>query len=97
LEGDGAQTPINADAATPPSIQSTWFIALVVAFIRKVSISTREPSGTTHTEGSEDGEIATGTDSDLPDLDQEQNGNSGKIGPVAVKTGGRRRKAARKR
>jgi len=99
LEGDGAQTPINADAATPPSLQSTWFIALVVAFIRKVSISKREaePSGTAHTEGSEDGEMATGTDSDLPDLDQEQNGNSGKIGPVAVKTGGRRRKAARKR
>jgi hypothetical protein len=104
LEGDGVQTPINADAANPPSLQSTWFITLVVALIRKLFERGTQASETTQAGESEDGEIATGTDSDKPELeypDQEPNSsdgvNSGKIGLVAVKSGGRRRKAARKR
>jgi hypothetical protein len=102
LEGDGEQTPINADAATPPSLQSTWFIALVVALVHKISGREAQTSGASEAGGGEDGEMAT--DSDVPELeypDQEPNSSgdikSGKIGPTAVKAGGRRRKAARKR
>lgn len=104
MEGNGEQTPINADAATPPSIQSTWLAALVVALIHKISRQEAQTIGASEAAGGEDGEMATGTDSDVPELeypDQEPNGSgdvkSGKIGLVAAKAGGRRRKAARKR
>ena len=104
MEGDGVQTPINADAATPPSLQSTWLIALALALIRKTFGRGGQSVETAQAQDNETGETAIGTVSDLPDLeypDQEPNGsgdnNSGKIGLAAVKMGGRRRKAARKR
>jgi len=101
LEGDGEQTPINANAATPPSLQSTWFVVLVVTLIHKISGRGAQTSEASEAGRGEDGETGTGTDSDVPELeyrDQEPNDiKSGKVGLVAVKAGGRRRKAARKR
>ncbi|KAI0307154.1 DnaJ-domain-containing protein [Multifurca ochricompacta] len=106
LEGDGEQTHINANTATPPSLRRTWFIGLVHTLVCKVFREEAQGNGVTLVEGSEDGETATGTDSDLPELehhlDQEQNGGdmksgNGKAAPAAMKAGGRRRKAVRKR
>ena len=103
MEGDGVQTPINADAATPPALQSTWLIAIAIALIRR-TFGRAQRDETAQAQDNENGETAIGTDSDFPELeypDQEPNGsgenNSGKAGQAAVKMGGRRRKAARKR
>jgi len=96
LEAGGEQTAINAGAATPPSLHSTWFIALVAALVDK--ILGRETQSKVAIEAGDSDDEGT----DLPELeypDQERNRNdikSAKIGPAAVKAGGRRRKAPRK-
>jgi len=101
LEADGEQTPINASAANPPSLRSTWFIALVATLVVKILRRETQANGVTQAKDSDDGE-GTGTGSDIPELeypDQERNrsdNRSGKVGSAAVKAGGRRRKAVRK-
>jgi len=96
LEADGEQTPINAGAATPPSLRSTWFIALVAALVDKILGRETQPIVEIQAGGSDD----EGTDTpELEYPDQERNRNdikSTKIGPAALKAGGRRRKASRK-
>jgi len=93
LEADGEQTPINASAATPPSLRSTWFIALVAALVdQMLGRETQLDAATLAEAGDSD-------DTELETPDQERNRNdikSAKIGPAAQKAGGRRRKATRK-
>jgi hypothetical protein len=105
LEADGEQTPINASAATPPSLQNTWFIALIATLFGKIFGRETQPSKTIQAENSDDdgdGETGTGTGSDMPEFeypDQERdpkNLKPGKIAPATLKGGARRRKAARK-
>ncbi|KAI0268247.1 DnaJ-domain-containing protein [Gloeopeniophorella convolvens] len=103
VEEDGEQTPINADAATPPSLRGTWFVALVEALIGKFIKRKAQSSEGTDADDTEDGETATGTESEVPELEypnEKQNGAEvkyGKAGSAAVKAGGRRRKAVKKR
>ncbi|KAI9467024.1 DnaJ-domain-containing protein [Lactarius psammicola] len=105
LESDGEQTPINATAATAPSLRSTWFLALVTVLISRVLRWRTQPGHTTPVEASEDGETetGTGTESDLPEVEyhvqerKDDDVKSGKVGPVSLKAGGRRRKVMRKR
>ncbi|KAH9006809.1 DnaJ-domain-containing protein [Lactarius hatsudake] len=105
LESDGEQTPINATAAVVPSLQSTWFLTLVTVLISRLLRWRTQPGDTTPVEASEDGETetGTGTESDLPEARyhvQEQKDDDvkpGKVGPVSLKAGGRRRKVVRKR
>ncbi|KAI9448023.1 DnaJ-domain-containing protein [Lactarius indigo] len=105
LESDGGQTPINATAATAPSLQSTWFLSLVTVLISRLLRWRTQPGDTTPAEASEDGETetGTGTESDLPEAEyhvqEQKDGNvkAGKVGPVSLKAGGRRRKVVRKR
>jgi hypothetical protein len=101
LEADGEQTPINASAATSPSLKRTWFIASAVALFGKI-FSRESPSVAIQAGDSTDGETGTGTGSDAPELeclDQERDRKdikSGKIGPATLKGGTRRRKVVRK-
>jgi hypothetical protein len=93
LEADGEQTPIDASAATRPSLRSTWSIALVAALVDKVL--GRE----TQADAAIQAEAGDSDDAELENQDQERNRNdikSAKIGPGAQKAGGRRRKATRK-
>jgi DnaJ homolog subfamily C member 1 len=95
LEADGEQTPINASAATPPSLRSTWFIALVAALVDQMLGRETQPDATTQAEA----EAGDSDDAELETPDQERNRNdikSAKIGPTVQKAGGRRRKATRK-
>ncbi|KAI0005026.1 DnaJ-domain-containing protein [Russula compacta] len=102
LESDGEQTLINASAATSPSLRSTWFIALVAALVGKMVRRGTQPGAVIQGGDSREREaVADAGSSDLPELeypDQEQNSDikSGKIGPAALKAGGRRRKPVRK-
>lgn len=92
MEADGEQTPINASAATPPSLRSTWSIALVAALLDKMLGRETQPNAAIQTEADSD-------DAELENPDQERNRNDikpVKIGPVAQKAGGRRRKATKK-
>lgn len=105
MESDGEQTPINATAATAPSLRSTWFLSLVTVLISKILRWKTQPGDTTPVEASEDGgtETGTGTESDLPEVEysvQEGKGDDvkpGKVAPVSLRAGGRRRKVVRKR
>jgi DnaJ family protein C protein 1 len=92
LEADGEQTPINATAATPPSLRSTWFIALLAALLDKMLGRETQPNvGIPADADSDDAEIET------PDQERNHNIKSVKIGAApAQKAGGRRRKATRK-
>lgn len=93
MEADGEQTPINASAATRPSLRSTWFIVLVAALVNKTLGRETQSNGAIEAEG------GNGDDAELEYPDQERNRNdikSVKIGPAAQKAGGRRRKATRK-
>jgi len=96
LEADGEQTPINASAATRPSLRNTWSITLVAALLDKMLGRETQPNTAIQAEvgDSDDAEL------EKPDKpDQERNRNdikSVKIGPAAQKAGGRRRKATRK-
>jgi DnaJ homolog subfamily C member 1 len=100
LEADGEQTPIDASAATPPSLRNTWFIALFGKIFRREA----QPGVAIQAGDSDDEtETGSGTGSDMPELehpDQERdakNIKSGKTAPVSLKGGARRRrKAARK-
>jgi len=102
LEADGEQTPINSSAASPPSLRGTWFISRVTTLFGKILDRETRPSAAIQGGDSDDSESGTGTGSELPEpgnADQERNRSdfkSGKIGPAALKAGGRRRKAARK-
>jgi len=105
LEADGEQTPINASAATPPSLQNTWFIALVATLFGKIFGRETQPSKAIRAEDSDDdgsGKTGTGSGSDMPEFEypgQERdpkNVKSGKVAPATLKGGARRRKAARK-
>ena len=96
MEADGEQTPINASAATPPSLRSTWFIALVAALVDKMLGRETQPNAAIEAEVSPAGES---DEAELENPDQERNRNDiklVKIGPAAQKAGGRRRKATRK-
>jgi len=105
LDSEGEQTPINATAATAPSLRSTWFLALVIVLARKILKSRTHPGDATPVEASEDGETetGTGTESDAPEVEhrvQEQKDDdvkSGRVAPVSLRAGGRRRKVVRKR
>lgn len=93
MEADGEQTPINASAATPPSLRRTWFIALVADLVNKIVGRETQPS--------EAGSDSDDGGADIPELEPDQARNrsdikSTKIGPAALKAGGRRRKASRK-
>ena len=93
MEADGEQTAINACAATPPSLRRTWFIALVAALVDKIVGRETQPN--------EAGSESDDGGSDIPELEPDQARNrsdikSAKIGPAALKAGGRRRKASRK-
>ena len=93
MEVGGEQTPINASAATPPSLRSTWSIALVAALLDKMLGRETQPDAAIQTEAGDS------DDAELEKPDQERNRNdikSVKIGPAAQKAGGRRRKATRK-
>lgn len=93
MEAGGEQTPINASAATPPSLRSTWSIALVAALLDKMLGRETQPDAAIQTEAGDS------DDAELEKPDQERNRNdikSVKIGPAAQKAGGRRRKATRK-
>jgi curved DNA-binding protein CbpA len=95
LEADGEQTPVNASAATPPSLRRTWFIALVASLVDKILGRETQAGVVIQAGDSDDG----GTEPELEHPVQERNRNdikSAKIGPAALKAGGRRRKASRK-
>lgn len=100
LEADGEQTPIDAGAATRPSLRRTWFITLVAALACKILPRKPQPSAATQTGESDDGESGISTDGpELETPDQERDRKdikSGKIGPATMKGGTRRRKAGRK-
>ena len=92
MEADGEQTPINASAATPASLRSTWSIALLAALLDKMLGRETQPIAAIQ-------EVGDSDDAELENPDQERNRNdikSVKIGPAAQKAGGRRRKATRK-
>lgn len=94
MEADGEQTPINASAATPPSLRNTWIIALLAALLDKVLGRETQPNAAIQAEAGADSD-----DAELENPDQERNRNDiklVKIGPAAQKAGGRRRKATRK-
>lgn len=110
-ESDGSLHPVGAHMATPASVRSTWFIALMTSQFAKV-YGRVTGQNTAHAQDedaeTEDGVSATGTDSDLPELEypEQANGNgngsssaaaaaSGK--GAAVKAGGKRRKAVKRR
>jgi len=97
LEADGEQTPINSSAAIPPSLRSTWFIALVGALLDKMLGRETQPNAAIQAEASPAGDS---DEAELENSDQERNRNNDiklvKIGPAAQKAGGRRRKATRK-
>jgi DnaJ family protein C protein 1 len=96
LEADGEQTPINASAATPPSLRRTWFIALAAALVDKILGRETQPNVAIQP-GSESDE--GGTDTSELEPDQARNRSdikSAKIGTAALKAGGRRRRATRK-
>ncbi|KAI9507924.1 DnaJ-domain-containing protein [Russula earlei] len=100
LEAD-VVTPINSSAATPPSLNGTWFIVFVTALIGKIRGREEQSSAAIQVGDGDDSERGTGTGSDLPEpgnADQERNlgVKSGKIGPAALKAGGRRRKTGKK-
>lgn len=105
MESDGKQTPINATAATVPSLRSTWSLTLVTVLISKILSWKKQSGDATPVEASEDGETetGTGTESDLPDAEyhvQERKGDDvkpGKVAPVSLRAGGRRRKVLKKR
>lgn len=106
MDSDGEQTAINATAATAPSLRSTWFLALVTVLVRKTLRWKSQPGDPTPIEASEeDGETetGTGTESDVPGIEyltQEHKNDdvrSGKVAPVSLRAGGRRRKVVRKR
>jgi hypothetical protein len=95
LEADGEQTPINASAATPPSLRSTWSIGLAGALLNKMLGRETQPNEAIQA-GAEAGDS---DDAELENTDQERNRTeikSVKVGPAAQKAGGRRRKATRK-
>ena len=98
MEADGEQTPINASAATRPSLRSTWFIALVIALLDKMLGRETQPNAAVQ---EEDEAVAGGDDdgAELENPDQERNRNDiklAKFGPATQKAGGRRRKATKK-
>jgi hypothetical protein len=107
MDSDGEQTPINATAATAPSLRSTWFLALVIVLARKILKWKTQRGDTTPVEASEDGETetgtGTGTESDVPEVDhrvqvqKDDDVKSGRVAPVSLRAGGRRRKVVRKR
>lgn len=105
MDSDGEQTPINATAATAPSLRSTWFLALATALVSKILKWKSQPGDTTPVEASEDGETetGTGTESDVPEVAyhvqerKDDDVKSGKVVPVSLRAGGRRRKVVRKR
>ena len=105
MDNDGEQTPINATAATAPSLRSTWFLALATALVSKILKWKSRPGDTTPVEASEDGETetGTGTESDVPEVAynvqerKDDDVKSGKVAPVSLRAGGRRRKVVRKR
>jgi len=105
LDNEGEQTPINATAATTPSLRSTWFLALATALVSKILKWKTQPGDTTPVEASEDGETetGTGTESDAPEVGyrvqerKDEDVKSGKVAPVSLRAGGRRRKVVRKR
>lgn len=93
MEADGEQTPINASAATRPSLRSTWAIALIAALLDKMLGRETQPNVAIQAEAGDS------DDAELENPDQERNRNdikSVKVGPAAQKAGGRRRKATRK-
>jgi hypothetical protein len=105
LDNEGGQTPLNATAATTPSLRSTWFLALATALVSKILKWKTQAGDTTPVEASEDGETetGTGTESDVPEVgyrvqeQKDEDVKSGKIAPVSLRAGGRRRKVVRKR
>jgi len=105
LDSDGKQIAINATAATAPSLRSTWFLALATVLVRKTLRWKSQPGDPTPIEASEDGETetGTGTESDVPVIDdgaqehKDDDVRSGKVAPVSLRAGGRRRKVVRKR
>ena len=102
LEADGEQTPINSNAASPPSLRSTWFPYLITTLLGKILGRETRPSAAVQPGDSDDSETGSGIGFDLPEpgnADQERNRSdlkTGKIGPAALKAGGRRRKAVKK-
>ena len=94
MEADGEQTPINASAATPPSLRKTWFIALVTSLVNRILGRDTQANVAIQAGDSDDG-----TEPELEHPVQERNRNdikSAKIGAAALKAGGRRRKVSRK-
>lgn len=100
MEAEGEQTPIDASAATPPSLRRTWPIVLVTALVCKILGRKPQPSVATQAGESDDGESGISTDGpevETPDQERDRKDNkSGKIGPATMKGGARRRKAVRK-
>ena len=93
MEADGEQTPINASAATPASLRSTWSIALVAALLDKMLGRDTQPNAAIQAEAGDSDDA----ESEKPDQERDRNDiKSVKIGPAAQKAGGRRRKATRK-
>jgi len=99
-EHDGQLLPVNASTATRPSLRGTWFISLAVGMLTK-------PKG-----GASDSSAAVAeseeTDDELTDSDTRGAGNENRPtqdsviskrpgNDPAVKAGGKRRKAVRKR
>lgn len=86
-------------------MRSTWFLALATVLVRKTLKWKSQPGDPTPIEASEDGqtETGTGTESDVPVIDdgaqehKDDDVRSGKVAPVSLRAGGRRRKVVRKR
>jgi hypothetical protein len=90
---DGEQTPINASAATAPSLRSTWSIALVAVLLNKMLGRETQPNAAIQAEAGDSDDA----EPEKPDQERDRNDiKSMKTGPAAQKAGGRRRKATRK-
>jgi DnaJ homolog subfamily C member 1 len=99
LEADGEQTPIDASAATPPSLRGTWFIALVAALVDQMIGRETQPNAAIQAEAEAEAGDSDGAELEKPGQERKHNDiKSAKIGPAAAaqKAGGRRRKATRK-
>ncbi|KDQ64560.1 hypothetical protein JAAARDRAFT_28204 [Jaapia argillacea MUCL 33604] len=109
LESDGSLTPLDTSAATPPSIRRTWFISFLASlsakYIPKKSSRTEDSDDSASeletVEGFQvdDNDLtSTGEVSDVGSTNGSANGalKNGRA-TAAVKAGGKRRKAVRKR
>lgn len=93
---DGSEEPVNASTAVKPALSTTWFPSLVYSLTSKVLGRRNENTGLNNDEPASDVEDTDGESSGVSDA---KSGTATPLEgrPAAVKAGGKRRKAIRKK